>query len=290
MNILFFSANKNFKLPSIKSSRQLVIYKTNAINDTINLIETTVFSIIIIDAKNYKTKLFSSLKKINTSSPYSKIAVLNFTGIKKDILKLTQKGVDFILDTHWIPKNLSEIIASSKISLNFNKKGIPFIFSDDLTNLCNRRLLHYSLDALIKHNDQSFAVLFIDIDNFKSVNEKYGHLVASRTLGHLGDFLASFGSSDTSIFRYGGDEFVFILTRTSSKIALEFAERIRKYTEKKIFLVNDKHKINITLSIGIAMYPNDAKTSYDILDMADKAMFVSKNNNKNMIYLASNFT
>lgn len=288
MNILFLSTNSNFKLPVIKSSRQLVNYKTSNINDTISLIETTVFSIIFIDANNYKTKLSNTIKKITYSSPYSKLAVLNFSHSKDEILKLTQIGVDFILDKKWTSKNLKEIISSSKIYLNFNEKGVPYIFSDDLTSLYNRRLLNYRLDALIKYNDQSFAVLFIDIDNFKSVNEKYGHLVASRTLAYLGDFLYSFGSSDTSLFRYGGDEFVFILTRTCSKIALEFAERIRQYTEKKVFLVDDKYKINVTLSIGIAMYPNDAKTSRDILDMADRAMFVSKKNNKNMIYLAEN--
>lgn len=285
MNILFLS-KKIFKLPNIKSSKEIVYYKTSSLLESRYLLETNLFSIIFIDFKAYKTTLNNVIKKLSTSSPYSKLAILNYTEPKKNLIKLIQNGVDFILDTTWDSKSLNKILSSSKISLNFNKRGIPFIFSDDLTSLYNRRLLNYRLDALVKYNDQSFAVLFIDIDNFKSVNEEHGHLVASRTLGYVGDFLFSFGSSDTSLFRYGGDEFVFILSRTSSRIAYEFAERIRRYTEKKLFVVDDKYKVRLTLSIGIAMYPNDAKSSNEILDMADKAMFMSKNNNKNKVYLA----
>lgn len=292
MNILFFSENKSYKLPSFKKTPELVVYKTNKLEELIYMLETNVFTLVFLDTKKILSKLSSSIKKIGHASPYSKIVLLNFNGDKKSFLSYTLKGIDYILEKNCSDNEILSLIKSPKIKLNFNEAGIPYIYSDDLTNLYNRRLLNYRLNSLVKYNDQTFSVLFIDIDNFKSVNEKHGHLVASKTLKHLGEFLASFGNADTHLFRYGGDEFVFILTRTSSKLALEFAERIRSYTEKKIFNVvcnvACNCEINFTLSIGIASYPKDANNAYDILDMADQAMFMSKHNNKNMIYLAEN--
>lgn len=252
------------------------------------MLETNVFTLIFIDAKSFLSKLDSTLKKIISASPYSKIVLLNFKQNKSKIMKYGIQGVDYFLEKNCTDKDIINLIKSAKISLNFNNNGIPYIYSDDLTNLYNRRLLNYRLNTLVKYNDQSFSVLFIDIDNFKCVNEKHGHLIASKTLRHLGEFLSSFGNAETHLFRYGGDEFVFILTRTSTKLAHEFAERIRSYTEKKTFNVDDKYKINLTLSIGIASYPKDAQTAYSILNIADKAMFMSKHNNKNMVYLAEN--
>jgi len=287
MNILFFSTKNNFKLPILKTNN-IIIYKTTKIEETINLIEVNVFSVIFLDYKNLKNNFSKFLKSIISSSPYSKIALINFEYKKELFLKLSTLGVDFFFDTKWTAKDVQKLLNSEKIKLNFNERGVPYLFSDDLTTLYNRRLLNKKIEALIKYNENSFAVLFIDIDNFKAVNEKYGHLVASKTLKHLGTFLNSFGASNTNLFRYGGDEFVFILTETSVKVAKEFAEKIRLYTENKTLLVEDKYKINLTLSIGVSVYPNDASTAYDILNLADKAMFYSKHNNKNRVYLAQN--
>jgi len=287
MNILFFSINKNFKLPILKANN-IAIYKTVNLNETINLIELNIFTIIFLDFNSLKNNFSKYTKSIINSSPFSKIAVVNFEEKKAYFLKLSTMGIDFFFDKKWTPKDILKLLNSNKIKLNYNEKGVPFVFSDDLTTLYNRRLLNKKIETLIKYNENSFAILFIDIDNFKAVNEKHGHLIASKTLRHLGSFLNSFGETNTNLFRYGGDEFVFILSQTSTKVAQEFAERIRLYTEKKTFIVDDKHQINLTLSIGLAVYPNDADNAYDILNMADKAMFYSKHHNKNRIYLAQN--
>jgi diguanylate cyclase (GGDEF)-like protein len=172
--------------------------------------------------------------------------------------------------------------------LNFaNAKSLTYM--DDLTELYNQRYLKLVLDKEINRaarTHTSFSVLFMDIDHFKQVNDSRGHLVGSRVLVELSKILNQQMRVTDYGFRYGGDEFILILVGSDSSQALGVAERIRKQVESSVFDV-DGEKIKVTLSIGIATYPDHANTKEEILELADRAMYCGKNKSRNVVYVAS---
>lgn len=159
---------------------------------------------------------------------------------------------------------------------------------DDLTSLYNQKYLAMVIDNEISRsdrNEEKFSVLFIDIDHFKKVNDSMGHWVGSHLLAELGGLLGASVRKSDYAFRYGGDEFVVVLPATDSAGAIVAAERIRKKVEQNMFCV-DGEDIKITLSIGIATYPDHAKSRQDIIKMADEAMYNGKNKSRNIVLMA----
>jgi diguanylate cyclase (GGDEF)-like protein len=160
-------------------------------------------------------------------------------------------------------------------------------YLDDLTGLYNSRYLTIFLSALITQNERSgFAVLFIDIDKFKSVNDTKGHLVGSALLREMGNLLKHELRRPDALFRYGGDEFVAVL-RTGHRIeAVGVAERLRSTVEKYRFQAQG-HTLSITVSIGVASFPEDGQTHEQIIQMADAAMYKGKSSGRNSVFAAS---
>lgn len=166
-------------------------------------------------------------------------------------------------------------------------KSLNYI--DDLTDLYNQRYLKLVLDKEIsraKRSGSAFSVLFMDIDHFKQVNDTKGHIIGSKVLVELSKILHENIRTVDYGFRYGGDEFLLILVDTDSKNALTVAERIRKQVEASTFQVDDAN-IRVTLSIGIATFPEHAMTKEQIIELADRAMYCGKNKSRNVVYVAS---
>ncbi len=162
-------------------------------------------------------------------------------------------------------------------------------FVDEVTGLYNQRYLHLVLDQEIekvKRDNSKFSVLFIDIDHFKSVNDKNGHLVGSQVLREIGKILKQNVRSVDYCFRYGGDEFLLVLSDTSTDQSTVVAERIRKQIASTDFVI-DGTRVHVTLSIGIACFPEHAKSKKKILQVADEAMYCGKNLTRNIVYVAS---
>ncbi|MEO7161332.1 MAG: diguanylate cyclase [Bdellovibrionia bacterium] len=160
------------------------------------------------------------------------------------------------------------------------------VYVDDATGLYNTRYLNYILDREIAQSNiskKSFAVLFIDADKFKAVNDTYGHLVGTKLLNELGNHLKKYVRERDTVFRYGGDEFVAVLTSCDLMTAKTVAERIRESVEKKVFLKNENLNIHFTISIGVALFPKHAKTKKDIIEVADHAMFDAKRSSRNSV-------
>jgi diguanylate cyclase (GGDEF)-like protein len=162
-------------------------------------------------------------------------------------------------------------------------------FVDDVTGLYNQRYLSTLLDQEIeryKRANQNFSVLFIDVDHFKNVNDKNGHLVGSQILKEIGDILKKSVRAVDFCFRYGGDEFIIVLTGTDTEKATMVAERVCKTVRETSFLASGA-AVNLTLSIGVACFPDHAQTKEKILQVADQAMYCGKNLSRNVVYLAS---
>ncbi len=192
------------------------------------------------------------------------------------------------------PKKISDIKVISEQSqlslLNIQRfeevKKQNFI--DDLTGLYNSRYLKFALTSCIqkcKLPHQVFSVLFIDVDHFKSVNDKYTHLVGSEFLVTIGKTIKNAVRKIDPVFRYGGDEFVVILNDANTEGAVVIAERIRKNIERRVFVIQGR-QIQSTVSIGVASFPTHAKERETLLQLADEAMYAAKRQTRNSVHLA----
>lgn len=166
-------------------------------------------------------------------------------------------------------------------------KGMVFI--DSLTGLYNSKYLEMALEKELKRAERMlmpFTVLFIDIDNFKLINDRNDHLVGSKILIEVSRvFLTCVREIDT-VIRYGGDEYVMILVGADYNVAFNVADRIRKTVEQHEFLKEEGLSIKLTISIGVATYPVHSKDKRELLRLADKAMYRAKDMARNFVYLA----
>jgi len=163
------------------------------------------------------------------------------------------------------------------------------IKNDDLTNLYNFRYLHQAIDMEIERAQRYgslFSLIFMDLDDFKQVNDKFGHLIGSRLLVETSLLLKKNLRTIDVITRYGGDEFVMILPQTTHDGCFQVAERLRKVIEKNVFLKNQGHTIRLTASFGIASFPDIARNREELIHLADKAMYRGKFASKNTVFAA----
>jgi diguanylate cyclase len=127
--------------------------------------------------------------------------------------------------------------------------------------------------------DRSLAVLFIDIDNFKDINDTYGHDIGDQLLLTVGNRLKSFVRADDMVTRWGGDEFICLLFEIKQKADVDhFAEQLLNQIAEPCEF--NGTIVSITISIGIAIYPEDGETAEVLLKNADKAMYDAKGNKK----------
>jgi diguanylate cyclase (GGDEF)-like protein len=149
---------------------------------------------------------------------------------------------------------------------------------DGLTGLPNRLLLIKRLQQAIKNafeRQRQLALLFIDLDGFKIVNDRFGHMVGDRLLTVVAARLAACVRADDIACRFGGDEFVALLSNIDdTAIAVRIAENIRERIDRRYLI--DGNVIHVTASIGLAAYPADGKRYDVLLSCADASMYRSK--------------
>jgi len=156
---------------------------------------------------------------------------------------------------------------------------------DSLTNMPNRELfkdrLHKALQ-IAKRNSSSVAVLFLDLDNFKQVNDRFGHAAGDELLKSVAYCLReNMRKSDTAA-RLGGDEFVCLLPNIEPPLgAMTLAEMLLNRLTETIQKLH--YQVEVTVSIGVAIYPEDAEDLEGLIHCADEAMYRSKANGKNQI-------
>ena len=154
------------------------------------------------------------------------------------------------------------------------------IYRDDVTNLFNQRKLTLDLETCILRYHkfkESFSVLFIDIDHFKSVNDDYGHLIGTKLLSDMALVLKRVLRPTDLVYRYGGDEFVVILPDTDLSTGSTVAERVLENVINESFYINESEKSKkLSVSIGVASFPQNARDQQEILEIADRMMYQAK--------------
>jgi two-component system cell cycle response regulator len=153
------------------------------------------------------------------------------------------------------------------------------IYTDDLTGLYNHRYLGIALEQEIRRSERyglEFSLAFIDLDLFKNVNDEHGHLSGSGVLRQVGKLLHECVRDADMLFRYGGDEFTALLVETDTRGAKIVAERIRSGIEAFDFSIGQGKTRRLTATVGHATYPIHATTKEEMIDLADKAMYLGK--------------
>lgn len=181
-----------------------------------------------------------------------------------------------------------------KLSLalhRFNEHQVDSLQSkattDGLTGLMNRRQLDSRLAAEIartRRHQKALSLALFDIDNFKHINDYYGHPVGDRILQELGALLkANIRECDIAA-RYGGEEFALILPETRRLEAYELLERLRRLVEQHVFCLPDA-PLSITVSVGVTQFDYHAHTQTEFVDESDKALYEAKALGKNRVVI-----
>lgn len=169
-------------------------------------------------------------------------------------------------------------------SLNFQKVK-ELAIRDGLTGLYNHRHFQEMLSYTLVHSDRfstEASLLLVDVDDLKIINDTYGHQAGDTVLSSIGNLLRESLRKVDIPARYGGDEFAVILPNTNKTGSIAVAEKIRSKL-KRISLKSDSGDIAVSLSIGIATYPQCATDKELLIEKADRALYESKNHGKNQI-------
>jgi two-component system cell cycle response regulator len=155
--------------------------------------------------------------------------------------------------------------------------------TDGLTGLVNHRTFQERFSAMLGRADRhrfKVALLLTDIDHFKRINDSYGHPTGDQVLKRVALILKGSARKIDIVARYGGEEFAIVLEGTDRNGARQLAERIRQEVEEQSF-ESAKGRFQATLSLGVAVYPDDARSKQDVITRADQALYAAKHGGRN---------
>ena len=191
--------------------------------------------------------------------------------------------IDFTAVSFTIPLIAGFIFGSMLAYIKVLSKQLgQLAYTDSLTKIYNRLHFAHFLDAEIdkvKRYGGKFSVIFFDLDHFKNVNDRYGHLVGDGVLEEVTSIVTRANRSADIFARYGGEEFIILTPETGINGAMSHAERLRKDIEKHQF-----RKVgHITSSFGVAEFDPEKDDLESLLDRADKALYIAKEDGRNRV-------
>ena len=193
-----------------------------------------------------------------------------------------QDGEGNTAATTWIARDVTE-------RREFEDRLLYLASHDHLTGLFNRRRFEEELSQRLgetKRRGDSGALLWLDLDNFKAVNDSFGHRIGDELLRQVANVLRARSRDDHVLARLGGDEFAMLLPGTSEQDAVAIAERVLGELATIPVLV-ESHPLRVGASVGIALYPEHANTVDELLLRADTAMYGAKEDGRNRVCLYS---
>lgn len=199
----------------------------------------------------------------------------------------------FLLQEH--EEELKEELAKKTVQLrSMDRKLEEVSVRDELTALYNHRFLQEKIAEEFSRASRyhhSLSCLMVDIDHFRTINDAYGHLVGDGVLRELAQFFTSFVRQADAVARYGGEEFVILLPHVGYEGSHLLAERLRKKIMETTFCEDSVHPLRVSVSIGVASYPEDPVDRKDtLLFYADRALYRAKGAGRNRVYLYRNVT
>jgi len=222
--------------------------------------------------------LAQTANKITTSHDYS----LRAKQLSKDeVGQLTACFNDMLSNIEQRENSLENQVKLRTNELeSANIQLYQYAYQDGLTDLPNRRYFYEKLQSLINVKDMTFALIFIDLDGFKEINDSLGHDYGDLLLHQVATRLQNCVTNKDTVARLGGDEFTLVLQDVSdSKQASEIAETVKNSLMERIKIKNET--VYVTASIGLTFYPADGKSVDELVKRADQAMYLSKNKGRN---------
>ena len=231
----------------------------------------------------------NALKGMEQTRNIQIVAVTNLGDLDSKI-----KGIEEGVDDYLVkPINVHEL--KTRVKALLKKKqyldklcakyemAVHSAITDKLTGLYSRGYFDHFLDLEVKRSYRQktpVSLLMIDIDNFKQINDTLGHLVGDKILKQLGYLINANTREIDLAARYGGEEFAVVMSNTGVQEAEQAAERIRQIVPEFGFSYSDSQ---VTVSIGVAVYPSDAHSPDDLIEKSDRALYDAKRNGKNRV-------
>jgi len=206
----------------------------------------------------------------------------------------------YIMEMHnlWIPVVLPTIAVVLAFALSFLAKYLiksrDFEYQyklatiDGLTELYNHRYFQETLKNQVeisRRYNQPFSLIIIDIDFFKKFNDTYGHQAGDAVLRQVAQTLKKNSRTTDYVCRYGGEEMSIILPNTTAEEALFSAQRMNKAIAEKEFFLNSTETGNVTISVGVATFPDNAQTAQELIEFADKGLYYAKKHGRNQVQI-----
>jgi diguanylate cyclase (GGDEF)-like protein len=269
-----------------RSNIQAKISEASSIESSMSYLEHGEFDCVIVD---YRLGIGSGLTLLNnirkTENNHCAVIMITGLGDEKIAAEAMRLGAsDYLLKNQLKSDQLIHSISSSIQRANLEKKLHDMAHYDSLTGLASRPILIDQLQQAIT-SEQKLAVAYLDLDNFKPINDKYGHETGDFVLKTIAQRLKSTLRKEDTLARIGGDEFIFLLRGAAHTI-----QEYETLLQEVLIEVNDPIKlaefscsVQISVSIGVALPSDDGLTCDDILRRADQTMYQAKRSGTNRI-------
>ncbi|MDE8602446.1 EAL domain-containing protein [Marinomonas sp. RSW2] len=268
-----------------KSDIDIDISEASSVEDSMTFLDNDDYDCVIID---YRLGLSSGLTLLNTIRTVmeSSCAVIMVTGLGDEEVAAEAMRLgasDYLLKSQLQSPQLIHAIISSIHKAELEKKLHDMAHYDNLTGLASRTLLLQNLQHIVVNRD-SAAVAFLDLDNFKPINDNYGHDSGDYVLVTIANRLKQIIRKNDTLARIGGDEFVLLLQDVSSQEECDgFLNRLISLVNTPIELAEFECQVQVSASIGVALVSNDSLDADTILRRADQTMYQAKNMGNNNI-------
>ncbi len=209
------------------------------------------------------------------SSQHGGIIVDNFL----TLTEFSNEIKEFFLE---LATELSLLFENSTLFKSIKRDAI----FDHLTSLYRPKYFYEKVDEELKYVDKA-AIIYIDFDKFKDINDTYGHLVGDKVLEIAGKIVKKNLRATDIPCRLGGDEFVIFLPESDREKAIKIAKRILEHFKTHPLKINN-NTLNISLSAGISVFPDDSKDREELLAIADKSLYYAKESGRGRIALSDN--
>jgi two-component system cell cycle response regulator len=256
------------------------------------------FQVVVLDASDSRPQTLETARRLRKSPGSSHLPMVAFANRPlndAEVNRAVENGVTDFVQLPASPAVLTAhlraaseqalLVRQLRAELRFARKHATV---DELTELGNRRGFEARIleeSAFAKRHRQPFALLLLDLDHFKSVNDRFGHEEGDRVLLHFADALRAISRGEDVAFRHGGEEFVLLLRACDAERALDVADRLKVFLETHPFFYPDGRSEPIPFSGGVASaLPSEAYAGQDLFARADVALYRAKNTGRSRVY------